>query len=270
LKELLLTVLEGAVQGTTARVLRCLGVATALTAVAGCGPVHVTTGTVPGSKDNPHLSRAQFVPTVEQAMAREFSVHASVGATRGKQASTLEADASFRRDAAVRLTMTDGLGIYGAPSVRAKEMRLVGRQVFVPVPHRTGKFSAIDVASPRSRLGRFATLARRAVRPSETFEPIRRGMRSLTYEGMDAGQGLYLDHYQVVVGSARAFGAATAKRMHAPATLTYEVWLDSDGLLRRIAHESGGVAYDTSFIQWGKSVEAEAPPPRDVVRTVRG
>jgi hypothetical protein len=258
------------VRGRSMRLLVSIGLATTLATVAGCGAVQVTTGTVPGSKDGPHLGQAEFVPVVEQAMAKAFSVHAVVDGTKGSRKSSIVADVAFRRGASMKVTMTDGLGMYGAASTQKEELRLVGDHVYVSAAHKHGKFVAIALAGPRSAYGRLADATRRSVRPDQSLEPVRRGLRSLAYEGMDAGQGLYLDHYVLVVGTAKAFGAATAKKLHAPATITFQVWLDSDHLLRRMTYELDGIKLDASYTAWGRRVDVEAPGPKDIVRTMRG
>jgi hypothetical protein len=197
-------------------------------------------------------------------------VHVTVDSSKGGRTSSLVADTSFERGTAVDATMTDGLGQYGAPSTTKRQLRLVGNRVFVAVPAKPGKFLAVDVAGAGSRYGRLSGATRRAVRPAQSLEPIRRGLRTLTYDGMEAGQGLYLDHYELGIDSAKAFGAAAARRMHAPARITFQVWLDSDHLLRRVSYELGGTRLDATYSAWGKEADIEAPEPKDVVRTVRG
>jgi hypothetical protein len=264
------TVLEDAVHTRAARLLALVATATASATLVGCGTLQVTTGPVPGSKAGPHLSQAQFVQVTERALSKAWQVHVTATGTKGGRTSSLVADASFEHGAAVDATMTDGLGLYGAPSTTKRQLLLVGNRVFVAVPHRTGSFVAVDVAGPRSRYGRLSSATRRAVRPTQGLEPVRRGLRSLTYDGMEAGQGLYLDHYELGVDTARAFGAAAVRKLHAPATTTIQVWLDSDNLLRRMSYELGGVHLDTVYSAWGHDVDVESPGAKHVVRTVRG
>src|SRR5436190_23872526 len=95
-----------------ARLLALVVTTTASATLVGCGAIQVTSGPVPGSKDGPHLSQAQFVQATERALAKVFTVHVTVDSAKGGRTSSLVADTSFERGTAVDVTMTDGLGRY--------------------------------------------------------------------------------------------------------------------------------------------------------------
>jgi hypothetical protein len=61
-------------------------------------------------------------------------------------------------------------------------------------------------------------------------------------------------------------GGAAAIAAGAPATRTYDIWLDSGDLMRRMTYSGPS---DVVYSDWGKRIDVDPPWPKQVVNARR-
>lgn len=246
--------------------MRHIGIAGTLAALAmvtaGCGSAPPTTsGAVPDSAGGSHLSMAQFIPTVTQAVAGARSVHTELRSARGQKKTVADADVSFTSLGSLRMTYTDELGVFNSPSSVETEIRLLERQAFIKGKGTSGKYAVIQGDSSRSINARALRQMRADMNPTQDLAPLRKGMTKLTYLGLVAGDGLYMGHYRATVNAKRAFGIAA--KSQASATFTCDVLLDAENRPRRLTYEVNGLSVDISYADWGKRIRVDKPGPKE-------
>lgn len=113
-----------------------------------------------------------------------------------------------------------------------------------------------------SVLGKVASIG-----PKAALSGLKSGITKLDDRGTETVGGESLTHYVVVVDTARSkdtFGALTANA-ELPKTLTYDVYVDSDFLLREVKMDIGGQKSVMKVSDWGKPVTIKVPPPSQVM-----
>lgn len=93
------------------------------------------------------------------------------------------------------------------------------------------------------------------------------GVRAL---GVEDVAGVKTTHYAVTVDAKQALeslgmtGAAPTAEL--PKRLTYDVWVDDQDLVRRIATDISSVSLDMTFSDYGEPVDISAPPADQVTK----
>ena len=103
--------------------------------------------------------------------------------------------------------------------------------------------------------------------PLASFKTAEKAVRSADRVGTDPGRG-EVDHYKVVLDTAalvKNLDPAAAKQAQIPETVTYDMWLDSKNLLRRMSFSMSGVDFEAEMSRWGKPVTVHSPPANDIV-----
>lgn len=257
-------------RGRSVRLLVSIGLATALATAAGCGNnLAVTNGAVANSADAPHLTKAEFVPALDRAMTVAGSVHMEVHESTGGKTSVAIEDASMVAGGNIRISLRDRAGVFGRPSTETHEVRLVGSRMFISAPGRKGKFFGYGTSDPRTLCGCMARHLRYDVSPAGRLAVWRQGLVGLQFIGLDAQDGLYLEHYRAQVDPVRLLGAKLSHRLKLPTRLDYEVWLDSSHLIRHLTGKVLGIEADVTYSDWGKRIDVDEPGPKDLVDPTR-
>jgi hypothetical protein len=251
------------------RILVAVAASCAVLGTAGCGDLKPTQGVIPHSADAPHLSQAEFVPALIQAEKAAGAVHMEVRMTRGGKVTSLVADSSMTPGGSIGLTLLDGIGRYGRPSVHKFELRLIGNDMYISVPGKAGKFMQYDSSDPRSLCGCVARHLREAASPEGSVANFRRGLVSLKFLGLVARDGLYLQHYRAYVDPKRLVAGQSGQALKLPDRYTYDMWLDSDNLVRRMSGEASGLKIVATYSDWGKRIDLDPPWPKQIVNAPR-
>lgn len=97
--------------------------------------------------------------------------------------------------------------------------------------------------------------------------------QSITFVGTEDVDGEQLDHYQLVLDLEAALEASGQSMEdlgtdlpELPDTVTYEVWLDEDDLMRQVDFDLMGGTINLTMDDWGSDVTVEAPDPEDVTQ----
>jgi len=157
------------------------------------------------------------------------------------------------------------------------EMRMVDGVIYLAMPPLTpeGKFFKLDTNdrnSPFGNLGGGVTQGD----PLATFDAFDAGLQDVKYLGEEDVDGEQLDHYVLTVDAEKAAEAQHEQvKPGMPDTITYDMWIDDDNLMRRIQFDlgdgpTGGGAMVMTMSDWGKPVTVEAPPARDIAQLPGG
>jgi hypothetical protein len=204
----------------------------------------------------------QLVDDMKAAVAEQESAHISLEVSGSGQTMTGEGDVSYAGDGtAMQMTMQ-------APQMGSGtlEMRLVDNVMYLAIPPMTpkDKFIKMDLDDPNSPFGDLSGAL--TGDPLRTFDAFDAGLEKAEYVGEEEVDGETLDHYVLTVDAAKAAkaqGMQTQQGM--PETITYDVWLDDQNLMRRLEFEQPQATLQMTTSDWGKPVTVEAPPASDIM-----
>ena len=151
------------------------------------------------------------------------------------------------------------------------DMRLVEGVMYMNLGQMTNdKFVKYDLNDPENLPPEMQGMADQ-MDPLAVFEEFGPALSSVTYVGEEDVDGDSLDHFSMVLDPTKieAFGELPAGSKDMPKEISYDAWFDDDFRIRQIksSDDSGGFDMESTFSEWGESVEIEAPPASDVVET---
>lgn len=203
----------------------------------------------------------ELLERMKAAIADNESAHVTMELTGGQQMSG-EGDVSYAGEKTA-MQMTLKMPQLGTG---AMEMRMVDGVIYMAMPGLTpkGKFFEIDTNDPTSPFGNLGGVTQGD--PLATFDAFDAGLQDATYVGEEDVDGEQLDHYVLTVDAAKAAKAqGQPVQPGMPETITYDMWIDGDDLMRRIEFDLGEVASGAggmvmTMSDWGTPVTVEAPP----------
>jgi LppX_LprAFG lipoprotein len=210
---------------------------------------------------------AELLDNMKAAIADNESAHVTMEMTGGQEMSG-EGDVSYAGDETA-MQMTLQIPQMGSGTM---EMRMIDGVIYMAMPPLTpeGKFFEIDTNDPNSPFGNLGGVTQGD--PLATFDAFDAGLEDATYVGEEDVQGEQLDHYVLTVDAkkaAKAQGQPVQPGM--PDTITYDMWIDDDDLMRRIEFDLGEVATGAggmvmTMSEWGEPVTVQAPPRGDIMQ----
>ncbi len=180
----------------------------------------------------------------------------------GGQAMEMEGAADLTGDSpAFDMNMT-------LPGMGAMHMIMSEGQVFISSPGVTeeGKFLQI----PEEQLGDVGTQLDE-IDITSTWDAWEEGATSVVFLGEEDLDGQDMRRYEVTVDTQAALDAAGQTGDDAAQAsaligdeLTYDVWVDADNLMRKVAFEAQGVVTEVTADNWGEPQDIQAPAPEDI------
>jgi lipoprotein LprG len=215
------------------------------------------------------LSKTEIMTAAYQSSVKAGSAHMTMTMTaKGQQVTDMQGDVSYGGGKpSMQATMT-------VPQLgsRKMEMRYVGNIMYMQIPGMTpsGKFVAIDPRDSSSPMAKsFAGLSDQ-MDPMASLKRMQTAVQSADRVGKGTVQGVAVDHYKVVVDTKKAIGDAGGLAQQAqgqlPKTITYDLWLDSENLMRRMTFEVVGTAAEIEMSKWGEPVTVRRPAQSDIVK----
>ena len=209
-----------------------------------------------------HLDKAGLIEAISTGPAEAGSAHMQMSMT-GSMALSAEGDVAYQ-DSGPEMQMTMNMPQMGGKM----ELRLVDGLLYMTIPTLTpgGKFLRIDPNDKSNPLTKsFGSLSDQ-MDPLASVAAMKTAVRDVTFVGAEQVDGVDADHYTVTVDTAKMVKAMKQKNVAGmPDTLTYEMWLDSDDLLRRMQFELSGLDVDMTLSKWGEPVDVTAPPASKVM-----
>jgi LppX_LprAFG lipoprotein len=213
---------------------------------------------------------AELLDNMKAAIADNESAHVTMEMTGGQQMSG-EGDVSYAGDETA-MQMNMQIPQMGSGTM---EMRLIDGVIYMAIPPMTpeGKFFEIDTNDPNSPLGNLGGVTQGD--PLATFDAFDAGLEDARYVGEEDVDGEQLDHYVLTVDAKKAAEAqGQPARPGMPDTITYDMWIDDEDLMRRIEFDlgeaAGGGGRVMTMSDWGAPVTVEAPPRRAILQMPGG
>jgi hypothetical protein len=214
---------------------------------------------------SPDAAAEEFLQRLERGMGTRGTAHMEMR-IGGRAATTAAGDLRYGKGGS-ELHLTSRNPTLGKGTL---EMVVLRKAAYLSIPGVTkpGTFVHVDSSNPR-----FKQLAGASVgmSPAESVKAFRAGLVSATDRGQDTVQGVPTTKYDVKVDSARALQAQGSDAVPGmPDTLTYQVWLDGQDRMRRMALGVQGVRLRIDLSRWGQPVVIEAPAKSQVVQAPPG
>ena len=194
----------------------------------------------------------ELIAAMKAAVADQESAHLTMKGG-GAQGTNGEGDVSYAGDStAMQMEMT-------LPTGKAL-VRLVDGVMYMAMPGMTpqGKFLKIDTKDPNSPFGNLGGVLQGD--PLATFDAFDAGLEDATYVGAEDVDGEQLDHYVLTVDAEKAAKAQGTQVPSGSGTVTYDLWIDDQDLMRRLQFGSGATGMTLTLSDWGKPVTVKAPP----------
>ena len=121
-----------------------------------------------------------------------------------------------------------------------------------------GKFIELDADDPNSPFGDLGGIGQGD--PLASFDAFDAGLEEVRYLGPEDVDGEQMDHYVLTVDAKAAAKASGTPMGSLPKSLTYDLWLDGEDLMRRMQSDVGGGGLTMTMSDWGEPVTVEAPP----------
>lgn len=220
--------------------------------------------TVPEVAEGEEVDIAEFVAMMKSPGEEKLSSYTmTMNMKTGGEDLTMEGAVDVSgEDPALDLDMT-------VPGAGKMQMRMVDGRLFMAMPGITpeGKFMEI----PPEQLGDTAS-ALEQVDVTSQMDSWEQAARKVVYVGEEDVDGTTMRHYSVTVDSAAAMDAAGVTGDDAAAAsaamgddFVYEVWLDDDNLMRKLAFDMEGTVTEMFADNWGEPQDIQAPPAEDIV-----
>jgi hypothetical protein len=248
-------------------------------AAAVCAPVLLVSFAACGSDDSAGDSAApsglssgdtvptdDFADTIKAALEDATTAHMTTDTDLGGMGSMkAEGDVDYTTTpVSLSMTMTTSGGGSGDEQI---EMILVDNTMYMKSPDGLGagdKYLALDLGDADSLVPGMGDLVDQ-MDPMSSMQEFGDALDEVTYEGTEDVDGESLAKYDVTVTtSGLSQFSDLSKQMDLPETVDYEIYLDSDGLMRRMetAFEvmSQKMEVVVTLDDWGKDVTITAPP----------
>jgi hypothetical protein len=221
---------------------------------AGCG------GSGGTAADNgADLTKANFSSEVvkAQSAAKTAHVQATIQAQGQKMGMTGDMQMATK-DVAFDMSMT------GAALGGDARFILVDRVIYLKMPGltQTDKYVKINIGDKSNPIAKMFDQMVGQLDPSQTFKAFD-AITRLQKRGTQEIDGVETTHYTVEVDTQKALQAqglaGQVPTGQLPKTLTYDVWVDGQHLVRRLRMDIQGSNVDMSFSQWGEPVDVKAP-----------
>ena len=209
------------------------------------------------------IDATEFAADIERASSQLTT--ARIAMTVSAEGAVISADGQVDyRGASPEMALSMSSQAFGDATI---DMRLVDKVMYMKLPMIDGgdKFYKIDLSDPNNPLG--SSLGQMdSFDPKSTFGSFTAGLQKVVEIGTEDVEGEELTHYVLTTDTAelkKTLPRAEAKQL--PATLTYDVWLDSDNQLRKMVAEmpgSGAITIELSHL--GEPVDIKAPPAKQV------
>ena len=212
-----------------------------------------------GAESGEEIDPADFVADYKDAFSKETTAHMTME-TGGQASFSAEGDIDYSSTPpSMAMTMS------GPMTGQGLDLRLVDGSFYMSIPGGGGdKFYSFDLDDPSNPLGKDFT---KQLDPATAFDQFEDAITSVTFVGEEDVDGDEMKHYSLVVDGAKVAGsvATDAPEGVLPDELKYDVWLDGEGLFRKMESDLGEAGTLTMNVDdWGKDVSIEAPPADQV------
>jgi hypothetical protein len=212
------------------------------------------------------VSADEFAGMLKSAVDNATTAHVSMDMQMGDMGSMqAEGDADYT---ATPLSMSMSMSVAGAGSADQKiDMVLVDNVLYMKPPAGAGagdKYWMLDLSDTDNLPSGMGDMLGQ-MDPMKSMEEFGDALDEVTYQGTEDVDGETLDKYDVSVNTDELPQLSQmGQQVKLPATVDYDLYLDSDGLMRRLETDFKvmGQTLDisVSLDDWGQEVDITAPP----------
>jgi lipoprotein LprG len=213
------------------------------------------------------LTKANFASKVSQAQAEAETAHLEAQVNAQGQQMSMSGDMDMsQKEPAFDLTM-QGAAIGGNA-----RFILLDRVIYLKMPGmgQGNKYLKIDASKRNDPMAQMFDQMMGQFDPSQAFEAFD-AVTKVEERGTQEVDGTQTTQYAVTVDTRKALkaqGVGGEQAAQMPKTVTYDVWVDDDDLVRKLRMDvpdpSGSAAsvgaVDMTMSQWGEPVDISAPP----------
>lgn len=222
-------------------------------------PTPTTTKAADQPAPVPHLNRVTFVQAMTTAVGKQKSWHITGKMTAyGRLLMTMD---GYQTAKPVAMSMEMSGEAFQGKTAKIVVIKNTG-YVSIPGMTPTGKFAKFK-SDGSDELGQLV----QGGDPTKIYKSFGSSLMDAKFMGFVTVSGQKLERYNVTVNTAKAL-AAQGKKIPAgaPKSLTYELLLDSQHLVRQVRFEDMGISLKMTMTDYNKPVHITAPPASKIVK----
>lgn len=213
---------------------------------------------------NAQLTKADFLPTTKKAMSTQHAIKISARITvRGRVRTTMTGVEMPNSNPRAMSVVVNG------PSLGGKSRMIVTNGlVYLSAPGvaPNGKYVKLNPDDANDRLAAAAREVIAEMAPDNAFAAFEAGLKTVEHVGPDTIAGQRMAHYKATIdveAAAKAKGQAVPQGM--PPAVLYNVWLDTNNLMRRRTTQLAGVEVVVSMTPDPHAGPIKPPPASQIV-----
>jgi hypothetical protein len=245
-------------------------------AVGGCGNQGTGPGYASSDSNSSGVSYAAKALTKDEIMRVTYAAAKKAGsahmtmATTGKAKLNAQGDVDYGHGQP-SMTMTMSMPQMGQIGKGPMAMRYVDKILYMQIPGLTppGKFIAIDPSDKTSPLAKSFSSMTGEMDPMKSIVGMQSAIRSAQRVGKQTMDGATVEHYKLTVDTAallKSFAPTAAQPPGMPKTVTYDLWLDEQHLLRRTSFDLMDTHFEANMSKWGEPVHVQRPSAAQIVK----
>ena len=213
------------------------------------------------------VDKSALLDQTQQAMMDKKTYAMNMQMAMGGQTMKVSGVGDMTDTANLKVKMT--MEMPGA-SGQGINMLLIGKTMYMQMPGQAGgKYVKVPMSQLQQAGGQdFEKL----LNPAESLRMSKDAITKATYVGEEDVSGTKLKHFTLLMDMSKANAAAgvtPAPNATGPQTVPYDVWVDSDKLVRKMELSVQGTKMTSTLDKYGEPVKIDAPPT-DSVTTMPG
>lgn len=213
------------------------------------------------------VDKSALLDQTQQAMMDKKTYAMNMQMAMGGQTMKVSGVGDMTDPANLKVKMT--MEMPGA-SGQGINMLLIGKTMYMQMPGQAGgKYVKVPMSQLQQAGGQdFEKL----LNPAESLKMSKDAITKATYVGEEDVSGTKLKHFTLLMDMSKANAAAgvtPAPSATGPQTVPYDVWVDSDKLVRKMELSVQGTKMTSTLDKYGEPVKIDAPPT-DSVTTMPG
>ena len=213
------------------------------------------------------VDKSALLDQTQQAMMDKKTYAMNMQMAMGGQTMKVSGVGDMTDTANLKVKMT--MEMPGA-SGQGINMLLIGKTMYMQMPGQAGgKYVKVPMSQLQQAGGQdFEKL----LNPAESLKMSKDAITKATYVGEEDVSGTKLKHFTLLMDMSKANAAAgvtPAPNATGPQTVPYDVWVDSDKLVRKMELSVQGTKMTSTLDKYGEPVKIDAPPT-DSVTTMPG
>lgn len=213
------------------------------------------------------VDKSALLDQTQQAMMDKKTYAMNMQMAMGGQTMKVSGVGDMTDPANLKVKMT--MEMPGA-SGQGINMLLIGKTMYMQMPGQAGgKYVKVPMSQLQQAGGQdFEKL----LNPAESLKMSKDAITKATYVGEEDVSGTKLKHFRLLMDMSKANAAAgvtPAPNATGPQTVPYDVWVDSDKLVRKMELSVQGTKMTSTLDKYGEPVKIDAPPT-DSVTTMPG